>query len=122
MVNTGGSSDLLNGTWDATSLSNAPSARWLHAAVWTGAEMIVWGGRADLEVLNHAPQGGRYDLEANTWNKNRHDFYLRYQRKRERLATEIRRNTEALVEKTTGKAVKLTDPKPRFTEYAAPKK
>lgn len=58
-------------------------------------------------------------LEANTWNKNRHDFYLRYQRKRERLATEVRRNTEAFVEKTTGKTIALPDPAPRFSEYDA---
>ena len=31
-------------TWTATSTSNAPSARYGHTAVWTGSEMIVWGG------------------------------------------------------------------------------
>ena len=31
-------------TWTATSLTNAPSARYDHTAVWTGSEMIVWGG------------------------------------------------------------------------------
>jgi hypothetical protein len=40
----------LNGTgacidaWAATSTVNAPTARDLHTAVWTGSEMIVWGG------------------------------------------------------------------------------
>src|SRR4029077_178845 len=28
-----------------TSSANAPTARYGHTAVWTGAEMIVWGGR-----------------------------------------------------------------------------
>src|SRR6476660_899142 len=31
-------------TWTATSTTNAPSARAGHTAVWTGTEMIVWGG------------------------------------------------------------------------------
>src|SRR5438270_5036421 len=30
--------------WGATSTTNAPSARYYHTAVWTGSEMIVWGG------------------------------------------------------------------------------
>jgi hypothetical protein len=31
-------------TWTATSIVNAPDARATHTAVWTGSEMIVWGG------------------------------------------------------------------------------
>ncbi len=31
-------------TWTATSTTNAPAARASHTAVWTGSEMIVWGG------------------------------------------------------------------------------
>src|SRR4029077_11571243 len=31
-------------TWTPTTLPNAPSARDSYAAVWTGTEMIVWGG------------------------------------------------------------------------------
>src|SRR5206468_106391 len=31
-------------TWAPTSLTNAPDARANHTAVWTGNEMIVWGG------------------------------------------------------------------------------
>ena len=30
--------------WTATSTANAPGDRDLHTAVWTGSEMIVWGG------------------------------------------------------------------------------
>ena len=33
--------------WTATSTTNAPSARDGHTAVWTGSEMIVWGGFGD---------------------------------------------------------------------------
>ena len=31
-------------TWTATSTTNAPTGRCGHTAVWTGSEMIVWGG------------------------------------------------------------------------------
>ena len=31
-------------TWTRTSTANAPSGRAGHTAVWTGSEMIVWGG------------------------------------------------------------------------------
>jgi hypothetical protein len=34
----------IDDTWDPTSLINAPTARLDHTAVWTGSEMIVWGG------------------------------------------------------------------------------
>src|SRR6266404_5545504 len=30
--------------WIATSTTNAPAGRYIHTAVWTGTEMIVWGG------------------------------------------------------------------------------
>jgi hypothetical protein len=33
-----------NDTWTATSTDGAPSARRNHTAVWTGSEMIIWGG------------------------------------------------------------------------------
>ena len=39
---TGGCAD---DTWTATSVINAPTGRAFHKAVWTGSEMIVWGGR-----------------------------------------------------------------------------
>ena len=41
--------------WVATSTTNAPSGRFAHTAVWTGSEMIVWGGNGGS--LN---TGGRY--------------------------------------------------------------
>src|SRR4029077_17971043 len=42
--NTGGGYDPITDNWRATSLTNAPDARDSHTAVWTGSEMIVWGG------------------------------------------------------------------------------
>ena len=40
--------------WVATSTTNAPSGRFAHTAVWTGSEMIVWGGTVGGDT------GGRY--------------------------------------------------------------
>ena len=42
--NTGGRYNLGADSWIATSTTNSPSARGFHTAVWTGSEMIVWGG------------------------------------------------------------------------------
>jgi hypothetical protein len=33
-----------DGTWTPTTLSGAPAARVAHTAVWTGTQMLVWGG------------------------------------------------------------------------------
>src|SRR6266513_3167356 len=51
-------------TWTATSTTNAPAARDWHTAVWTGSEMIVWGGGNDTNYLN---TGGRYNPSTNSW-------------------------------------------------------
>jgi hypothetical protein len=36
--------DCIDDTWTATSITDAPDARAYHTAVWSGSEMIVWGG------------------------------------------------------------------------------
>ena len=46
-----------NDSWTATSTTNALPGRFLHTAVWTGSEMIVWGGYDGISSLN---TGGRY--------------------------------------------------------------
>ena len=46
----------MDDTWTATTLINVPSARVYHTAVWTGTEMIVWGGTPAIYNT-----GGRYD-------------------------------------------------------------
>src|SRR5437763_12587140 len=51
-------------TWTSTSTINAPTARDFHTAVWTGSEMIVWGGLGDFGFLN---TGGRYNPTTDTW-------------------------------------------------------
>ena len=42
-LNTGGRYNPSTDSWTATSTTNAPAGR-VHTAVWTGSEMIVWGG------------------------------------------------------------------------------
>src|SRR5579872_4589775 len=41
-----------------------PGARAIHTAVWTGSEMVVWGGSGNAVILN---DGGRYNPAANNW-------------------------------------------------------
>lgn len=48
--------------WQAVSTTNAPSARDLQTAVWTGTTMIIWGGRPNKN------DGGRYDPNNDLWN------------------------------------------------------
>jgi N-acetylneuraminic acid mutarotase len=61
---TGGLYDPATDQWAATSTANAPDARFGHVAVWTGREMIVWGGGPYGWGL---VSGGRYDPAADTW-------------------------------------------------------
>ena len=53
----------VDNTWAASSL-NLPIGRWNHAAVWTGSEMIVWGGENLLAIFG---TGGRYNPSTDTW-------------------------------------------------------
>jgi N-acetylneuraminic acid mutarotase len=65
--NTGGRYNPSTDSWTATSTTNAPQARLIHTAVWTGSEMIVWGGRffdPNYHLLN---TGGRYNPTTDTW-------------------------------------------------------
>lgn len=64
----GGRYDPTTNTWSATPIAttNAPVARCGHSLVWTGTEMIVWGGYdSSFTKLN---DGGRYDPATNTWS------------------------------------------------------
>ena len=52
-LNTGGRYNPSTDSWTATSTTNAPDGPRLHTAVWTGSEMIVWGGVALSELFQH---------------------------------------------------------------------
>ena len=54
----------LNDVWQQRLGDSAPTARYLHTAVWTGSEMIVWGGYNGSSYFN---DGGRYNPAANSW-------------------------------------------------------
>ena len=63
--NTGGRYNPTTDSWTATSNVSAPNARYLHTAVWTGGEMIVWGGyEGNNSILN---TGGRYNPGTDSW-------------------------------------------------------
>ena len=64
-TNTGGKYNPGTNSWIATSTTNAPIARAAHAAVWTGGEMIVWGGSGNAGTLPDG--GGRYNPTTDTW-------------------------------------------------------
>ena len=51
--------------WGATGTTNAPDARVDHTAVWTGSEMIVWGGYGTQNFYLNS--GGRYNPTTDTW-------------------------------------------------------
>lgn len=63
-LHTGGRYDPVTDTWTATSTTDAPAARYMHTAVWTGRHMVVWGGCASGSCLS---TGGRYDPVSDTW-------------------------------------------------------
>jgi hypothetical protein len=52
-------------SWTATTTANAPTGRWFHTAIWTGNEMIVWGGGG--HTGNHFNTGGRYNPVTDSW-------------------------------------------------------
>src|SRR4051794_19390289 len=54
-----------NDSWTTTSVSNAPTGRYGHTAVWTGTEMIVWGGEDENFVYLNS--GGKYNPGSDRW-------------------------------------------------------
>lgn len=65
LLNTGGRYNPATSTWLPTTISGAPSGRSGALTVWTGNEMIIWGGFGNSGWTN---TGGRYDPVANTWS------------------------------------------------------
>jgi N-acetylneuraminic acid mutarotase len=66
-LNTGGRYNPISNSWSATTTVNAPAARTYPTAVWTGSEMIAWGGSAgpfNSVIFN---TGGRYNPSSNSW-------------------------------------------------------
>jgi N-acetylneuraminic acid mutarotase len=61
---TGGRYDPSSDAWKTIATKGAPSKRWAHTLVWTGKEMIVWGGGNTTKVLG---DGGRYNPARDSW-------------------------------------------------------
>jgi N-acetylneuraminic acid mutarotase len=55
--------------WDSIPFLSAPSARYNHKAIWTGTEMMIWGGKSStFETPSvYLNTGGRYNPVTNTW-------------------------------------------------------
>jgi hypothetical protein len=65
VFNTGGRYDPFTDSWLPTSTgANVPSGRSGHTAVWTGTEMIIWGGDFWGDSVN---SGGRYNPSTDSW-------------------------------------------------------
>ncbi len=64
-LNTGARYNPASNSWTPMSTNNAPSGRRGHTAIWTGSEMIVWGGgQSTFEQFN---DGARYNPATDTW-------------------------------------------------------
>src|SRR2546430_8879979 len=66
-LNTGGRYSPGTDSWTATNTYNVPDPRSGHTAVWTGSEMIVWGGNGQDIFSSTLNTGGRYDLATDSW-------------------------------------------------------
>ena len=64
VLDTGGRYNASTNSWIGTDTSNAPSARMSHTAVWTGVEMIVWGGGGKFQDFD---TGSRYNPTSDSW-------------------------------------------------------
>ena len=65
----GGRYDPVSNTWTSIATTNAPSLRDYHSAVWTGTDMIVWGGGYTPPLGNTQllSTGGKYSPTSDSW-------------------------------------------------------
>jgi N-acetylneuraminic acid mutarotase len=70
LTNTGGIYDPgagVSGSWTATTTFGAPYGRANPVAVWTGSEMIVWGGWDPTGFNDYYGDGARYSPATDSW-------------------------------------------------------
>jgi N-acetylneuraminic acid mutarotase len=68
LFNDGGRYNLAGDSWTLiNALPNTLARRSLHTAVWTGSEMIVWGGISFDGGFRYLNDGGRYHPASNSW-------------------------------------------------------
>ena len=51
--------------WSSIAFTGTPAPRAEHTAVWTGTDMIIWGGFNGTQALN---TGSRYTPASNSWS------------------------------------------------------
>jgi len=67
-TNIGWRYDVASDTWNATSLgASVPEGRYYHTLVWTGDEMLLWGGRDNNGTLLNT--GKHYDPTTDVWTE-----------------------------------------------------
>lgn len=66
VTDTGGRYNPSTNCWSPISQSSAATARYRHTAIWTGTEMIIWGG---LNGSNPpaVPDGKKYNPQTDSW-------------------------------------------------------
>ncbi len=62
--------------WSQQGLTSAPDARYSHSAVWTGTEMLVWGGALNGNSFYNT--GGHYNPATDTWTPMAQDFHAAF--------------------------------------------
>jgi VCBS repeat-containing protein len=63
-------------TWTPISTTNAPPGSARLASVWTGEELVVWGGCNGSTCITDIHTGGRYNLAADTWTPTRTEYVI----------------------------------------------
>ena len=66
-LNSGASYNPLTDTWRPITTTGAPSGRVGHTAVWTGTEMVIWGGMEMATASGLTNTGGRYNPTTDSW-------------------------------------------------------
>lgn len=66
-LNDGAIYDPLLDAWTPVSTSTAPTPRWGCTAVWTGSEVLVWGGAGYAGKRVHLGDGAAYDPATDAW-------------------------------------------------------
>jgi N-acetylneuraminic acid mutarotase len=67
-LDSGARYDPATDTWTPTSTTDAPAGRNTLTSVWTGSQMIVWGGHSgEYPSTTYFDSGGRYDPARDTW-------------------------------------------------------
>ncbi len=63
----GGVYDPATDRWRPLPLAGDPTPRTSFSGVWTGTELVVWGGWAGLSSSNVLATGGRYNPATDAW-------------------------------------------------------